>query len=253
MKDNAIGCIILFVFLAIIALGIHTCDTMTMNNNESKTYKKAIKERTSTSYQDYLKRYPKGKHHDEIKSLHDEECWREASSSEKYEWYMHECPQGKYRDKAKEYIKHLWGTDERAWNRAQKTGDYENYLALYLNGVYARTAEKKIVDNEVHRIMLGNYSSLPTMQKTSNDYTDELNTQIFISNNTSYNLTVYYSGADSKRVKLPPNGSASMTLMNGNYRVAASVDASNVRKYAGQENLSGGSYRSSYSITTSRL
>ena len=44
----------------------------------------------------------------------------------------------------------------------------------------------------------------------------------------------------------------SIGLKNGKYRVAASVSASNVSNYAGNENLQGGNYSVDYYISTYR-
>ena len=75
---------------------------------------------------------------------------------------------------------------------------------------------------------------------------------ISIYNRTSYNLTLLYSGPDSKRIVISPNQTGYITLRNGSYKIAASVSASNVRNYAGSENLRGGSYSAEYYIVTSR-
>ena len=89
------------------------------------------------------------------------------------------------------------------------------------------------------------------MDKTS--YGSGPTSYISVTNSTSYTLTLLYSGPDSKRLVISPRASASVTLKNGHYRVAASVSASNVRNYAGSENLSGGSYSVDYYISQSRF
>jgi hypothetical protein len=61
---------------------------------------------------------------------------------------------------------------------------------------------------------------------------------------------VRYSGIESKKIVLSPRQRKSTTLKKGNYRIAASVNASNVTNYAGKENLSGGDYSSEYYIQT---
>lgn len=74
---------------------------------------------------------------------------------------------------------------------------------------------------------------------------------ISVYNNTSYTLTIRYSGIESKKLVLAPKARKSIKLKNGTYRVAASVNASNVGNYAGKENLVGGDYSSEYYIKTS--
>lgn len=59
-----------------------------------------------------------------------------------------------------------------------------------------------------------------------------------------------YSGNESKRLVLSPKGTGSVKLKNGDYRIVASVDASNVRKYAGVETIKGGTYEVEYYIST---
>jgi hypothetical protein len=79
---------------------------------------------------------------------------------------------------------------------------------------------------------------------------DNLLNSIEIFNNTQYILTIRYSGIESKKVVMSPKQRTSLSLKNGNYRIAASVNASNVRNYAGNENLSAGEYTSEYYIRT---
>ena len=71
-------------------------------------------------------------------------------------------------------------------------------------------------------------------------------------NSTSYTLTILYSGPDSKRLVITAGGSSSIHLKNGEYRIAASVSASNVSHYAGDEQLQGGNYSVEYYIRTYR-
>jgi hypothetical protein len=67
-----------------------------------------------------------------------------------------------------------------------------------------------------------------------------------------YNLTLLYSGSDSRRITIPPKGKRTISLKNGAYRCVASVDASGIGNYAGNEDLDGGSYEVEYYIVTSR-
>lgn len=73
---------------------------------------------------------------------------------------------------------------------------------------------------------------------------------IKVDNNTDYTLTLLYSGTDSKRLVLAPQASDFISLNNGTYQIAAFVSASNVRSYAGTEQLWGGEYSVSYYISS---
>lgn len=146
-----------------------------------------------------------------------------------------------------------WNTESKAWQEAQKQNSlsaYNKYKELYPKGKHISQAEKKIIDLEVADVYAGDYGTLPSMDMVG--YGSGPTTHITIENNTSYTLTILYSGTESKRLVIRPNGSSSITLKNGVYRIAASVNAANVRKYAGTENLNGGSYESSYYISTTR-
>jgi hypothetical protein len=73
---------------------------------------------------------------------------------------------------------------------------------------------------------------------------------ISVKNNTSYDLTLLYSGPTSKKCVLLPGQTSSIALRNGKYKIVASVSASDVRRYAGTEDLSGGRYDVVYYIVT---
>jgi len=75
---------------------------------------------------------------------------------------------------------------------------------------------------------------------------------IAVTNNTEYTLVVRYSGPDTKKIILKPNESTTVYLSNGYYKVAASVNAADVRNFAGNYNLEGGEYSKSFYIKTER-
>lgn len=68
---------------------------------------------------------------------------------------------------------------------------------------------------------------------------------------TSHTLTLLYSGPDSK-IGYFRRWTSSVRLKNGSYRAAASISASNVSNYAGNENLQGGNYSVDCFISTYR-
>lgn len=160
----------------------------------------------------------------------------------------------KYIDIAQEKIKLLeWDTDENAWKTAKKMGDifsFRRYLFLYPTGKYSNEANKIIIDLEVDNIFSGSHGKLPKMDREFSDQKSS-RTTITAENRTSYILTLLYSGPESKRLTINPFSTQSITLINGHYRIAASVNAANISSFAGSENLSGGNYSASYYIKTS--
>lgn len=146
----------------------------------------------------------------------------------------------------------LWNTDEKAWQQATTLNTidaYSKYLNLYPNGEKSSIAEKKIIDLKVSNVFSGNYESLPEMEQIA--YNGGSISNIRVYNNTSYTLTLLYSGNDSKELVLSPQSVRYINLRKGTYHVVASVSASNVRNCAGIETLKGGSYSVEYYISTS--
>lgn len=170
--------------------------------------------------------------------------------------YKESVPEPYWRDADKridEIKKKAWGTESAAWRTAQRLNTlyaYEHYLELYPNGAHVAAADKKVIDLSVAKIFAGDHGTLPEMDKTAYGYSGR-NT-IYIKNDTQYTLTLLYSGKESKRLVLRPQGSGTVVLPDGTYRIAASVTASNVRSYAGTETLTGGEYEVSYYISTTR-
>ena len=147
-----------------------------------------------------------------------------------------------------------WNTEPKAWKQATSENSlsaYKKYKSLYPNGAHIGTCEKRIIDMEVAIIYAGDHGTLPEMDRTG--YGGGSTSSITVTNSTSYVLTLLYSGVDSKRLVLSPGKTSTIRLKNGSYRVAASVSASNVRNYAGSEQLQGGNYSVDYYISTSRF
>lgn len=165
-----------------------------------------------------------------------------------WENYQSAVPTNKYRDSENKKQAAMWSTDSRAWQTASEINTitaYERYLELYPNGRH----KSKAIDKLVSATFKGEHGSLPEMNKTS--YGRGSTSSIQITNKTEYKLTLLYSGTESKRLVLDPYVSGTIRLKNGSYRIAASVDASNVSRYTGTENLDGGSYEITYYIETS--
>ena len=143
----------------------------------------------------------------------------------------------------------LWANESTAWKRATEINTQESY-GKYLDKHPKGIHRKQAIDNQVALIIGSEHGRMPQMDR--NYYTGYSYSTIDVYNNTQYHLTLLYSGKESKRIVLAPQRSQTISLTNGTYRVAASVNASNVRSYAGTETLNASSYSVSYYIQTYR-
>ena len=106
--------------------------------------------------------------------------------------------------------------------------------------------KERLIDLEVDAILNDEKTGkMPTSDKIGES--SSFISEVSIKNDTSCELEVRYSGRESKMISIPAHQSASISLKNGSYRIAASACGSN---YAGTENLMG-NYSSSYYIVTS--
>lgn len=209
---------------------------------------------TVDSYQDYVARHPRGKMNTvaneriaEIKTVGPE--WTKTlarNTVESYSTFLTEYPYSMYSPLAKEKLEVL---DDREWANALRQNNLKslrNYLNKFPIGKNAARAEQRIVDLEVDGIFNKQHGELPPLTRSlaGNDAI----TTIEILNKTVFDLTVRYSGTDSKKAIIRPNQRVQIVLQNGRYRVAASVDTSSVQNYAGTETLNGGGYSVEYFI-----
>lgn len=158
---------------------------------------------------------------------------------------------GKYSDdKMKEIEEKMnerdWKSEPTAWEQACKINtkaSYQRYMAMYPNGEHIAEANKRFISLQVTDVFNGHYNDLPEMTHTATkEDADSPTSTIFIDNNTAYMLTVLYDGEDSKSVRIAPGSRGFVTITNGFYRIAASVDAPWVRPYAGSKDFAGGTY-----------
>jgi len=166
---------------------------------------------------------------------------------------------GRYSDdKLKEFEKEMqereWGREDTAWKRAcaLDTKDaYEKYIAMYPNGAHRAEATKRFVDVSVEDIFKGAHNHLPGIEHIQSD-DDSPTSTLVIENTTEYVLTVYYSGTESREMRLMPYSRGTIVLKNGDYKIAASVPPANIRPFAGSESFSGGQYRTGFCIVPVR-
>ncbi len=224
---------------------------------------------TIQALQNYIDQYPNSHLIGEVRKTVENKCSVlyahavQKNSVDAWKEYMHLTPASYHKDaesRLKDAVTRLiiiekekWGTDYRAWKQANienTIASFKKYLKLYPKGNYAYTADRKVIDLQVENVFAKEHGSLPSMDKTSYGYGS--NTSIEVYNNTSYTLTLLYSGTSSKKLVLSPHSRDDLSLTNGEYRIAASVDASNIRNFAGKEELNGGNYNVEYYIQTQR-
>jgi len=221
-------------------------------------WKEANETGTIQSYQTFLQNYPSGKYErdarDKILYLEKyENGWqlvKQENAIESFKAFINKYPNTTYSDSSAQAIQKI---EDDIWEGVlvlNTVEAYQNYIIAYPDSKFVKLAEMKIIDFEVDQVFKGKYGKMPAMQR-SGSYSEDLNSnQVEVYNNTSYILTVLYSGPESKKIELPSRQRIEFNLPNGKYRIAASVDASNVQKFAGTENLTGGEYDVEYYIYT---
>ena len=138
-----------------------------------------------------------------------------------------------------------WGSEDTAWERAKAIDtkeSYQRYIAMYPYGAHRPDASQRLVDIQVDDILNGSYDNFPKIELVKEDE-DSPTSTIVIENETGCPLTVFYSGEESRSIVISPGFKGSVTLPNGNYRIAASVPVYNVRPFAGSESFHGGQYK----------
>jgi outer membrane protein assembly factor BamD (BamD/ComL family) len=228
---------------------------------DNLAWKEAESQSTVMSYKKYISEFPNGARKatalDRIREIEViEPAWNNtvrANTPSAYRDFLNGYSSSSYGSRAREKLSIL---KSEYWSRAtsQKSiSQYQRYLDNFPNGEHIADAEKAIIDKEVDNIFKGDHGLLPPMSKTGSGYAYATTNDIEIYNNTSFTLTVRYSGAvASKKIVLKPKQKQKFNLQNGKFRVAASVDAANITNYAGEEKLEGGSFTSEFYIVTER-
>lgn len=139
---------------------------------------------------------------------------------------------------------------ELTYSEAIKTTSVSD-LKLFIENNPQHTKIKKLkirlIDLEVDEISRNESTGqMPQSEKTSSSNSET--SKIEITNDTSCELEVRYSGRDSKMIVIQSRQTQTISILSGDYRVTASACDSN---YAGTETLSG-NYQSSYYIATTR-
>jgi len=222
---------------------------------EKLYWERAKSENKIEAYEMFLQDYPHGKYSDQARLLVEAMRltlpeWEKAlktNTIKSYAKFLTKHPDSPFADKAKRKIVDL------RWKMAIKTNtikSYSKFLTKHPDGPFADKARGKIVDLEVSDIMSKSHGNLPSPKRMNGSGYSKY-AVINIYNDTKYNLTVRYSGPNSFKVIFSPREKGSIEAINGNYRVAASVDAAHVKNYAGEQTLKGGNYEVEYYIVTS--
>lgn len=145
-----------------------------------------------------------------------------------------------------------WNSEVTAWQRAcdlDSKSAYEKYCAMYPNGPHKAEATKRLIDIKVNDAFNSNHGSLPTMKQVKSD-DDSPTTTIVIENDTGLPLTVMFSGEESRNIIIPSGSRRTVTVKNGQYRIAASVPPATIRPFAGEQGFYGGQYETGFIIVS---
>ncbi len=227
--------------------------------NLEKAWLETTKNHTAQSYEAFRRMYPNSKFEDEISKALNElnivtPAWKKAeklNSIKGYEDFVGKHPES---PQAKIASKRISSLKEKEWENAKSSrsiSSVQKYLNQNPNTPYREEAEKLIIDIEVDNIFKSDHGKMPPLEKVKGTETIYRN-EVTINNNTDYTLTVRYSGKESHKVVMKPGRASSVSLPNGSYRIAASVNSSSVRSFAGSVSLEGANYESTYYIITER-
>jgi len=202
---------------------------------------------TISAYERYLMNFPNGINVWEAKlqidKLKQSKDFGERETNRKQTFAI-EAPQQNLKD-----------AEEKLWIQTEKTNTiaaYKKYLTSYPNGAYAEQAEERIIVKEVDAIQKSPHGKLPAPQATGNASAYATTSEIEITNDTVYTLTVWYVGNSKKKVILDPGKRVDIVLNPGDYKVAAKVNAPSITPFAGNHYIKAGSFTEKFYIKTVR-
>lgn len=275
----------LITYLSIIVFLLCSCDT------SEQDFEKAKEDRTANAYDTFITTHPKSELAEEARDsivaifekqidlftilhrvyeIHDDEAIArvkniveqratvlynqaiEKNSIEGWNNFISSVPINYQKDAKSRISDLLWEEESFAWKMADsndETSLYRKYLKIHPDGIHAKQAEKRLIDIEVAEVFSSEHGSLPAMDK---GYSTGVSYSVIeIENRTQYELTVSYSGPDSKRIIIPALSSKKTNIGNGHYHIAATV-GHGVIPFAGTEQLDGSHFSSSFYIETRR-
>ena len=190
-----------------------------------------------------------------LEKLYTQHDWQEAMRSEEisaYEDFLLKHPHGPLADQVRSRLEAM-RLDLNQWEEALAVATiqgYTRFLKLHPYSPFADKARGKIVDLEISNMLAGQHAELSPPNPIGEPQVRTYSV-INIHNATDHNLTIRYSGPESFKVLFLPGEKASIELLQGSYKVVASVNAIGVNNYAGDEQLDGSDYEAKYYIYTS--
>jgi outer membrane protein assembly factor BamD (BamD/ComL family) len=183
-----------------------------------------------------------------IAALADSE-WTTFSTSrspQEIKKFLADYPETSMKEAAEKRINELY--DDIEWVKEQDSlVDYNRFLSRNPMHPQREWVEKRVVDMEVMAIADDEHDKLSPSQPLR---IGGQVTTMEIENATVYELTVRYSGPGSKKITIPKLTTKTLTILPGEYKVAASVIATNVRNYYGIDTILGGHYSTKFYIKT---
>ena len=173
--------------------------------------------------------------------------WRKIAAGRSVvaiEKFLEDYHETSMRAEAEQRIQELHNDLE--WVREQDSLDhYQRFATRYPDHSERSWIEKRIIDLEVKQIAAGEYGELPRAKPLSYGGST---VEVEVENQTVYELTARYSGPESKKLVITRGATQKVSLPPGDYKVAASVTAANVRNYYGTDVMRGGQYSSIFYI-----
>lgn len=124
--------------------------------------------------------------------------------------------------------------------REAQITQFNRFLIYYPEGNYSDKAREKIIELKVADVFDKQHGSLPKAQNIGGKYGTK--SSITVKNDTEYGLNIYYSGPTQTMLFLSAGSCESITLPNGEYRIAVVADSDDVSDYAGIDLYEGGKY-----------
>ena len=118
--------------------------------SEGLNWIEVLNSKTKSSYEDYIRNYPTGKHINEAKKKLEELYWQEAyddNTKYTYNTYIEKYPRGKHIDEAKNKLEELW------WQEAYDNNSdysYNKYIKEYPVGKHNKDAKNKLTELELN-------------------------------------------------------------------------------------------------------
>lgn len=131
---------------------------------------------------------------------------------------------------------------------------YRKYIVRNPNGQFVADANKRIIDLEVEDIARGDHGKLFAPHRSYSGYGGYGTiAKIALKNSTSYTIDVMYSGKiQSYKRSIEPNGSTTLSVAPGSYKVVVRAKGSGVRPFYGENDLNAGEYSEEFYIQTTR-